>query len=228
MSSDGDVGLWPSPRRLQLGDGVRPWHRHGGGYVALVLDGGYREIGVNGRLDARPGTAIVHAPFDAHANHYAKGGARLLNLPLPLGAEAACLEVSDPERIVKVAMRSPTDAVSVLLAEARPVAVPMPDWPDLLAMAIRTRPDLRLGDWALANGLAPETLSRGFRRCYGITPKRFRSEVRVRNAVRLLSKRRDRLCGIAVACGFADQAHMTRAIGRATGKTPGALVRMVS
>jgi len=59
---------------------------------------------------------------------------------------------------------------------------PLADWPDLLATALRARSDLRLAEWASRMGLAPETVSRGFRLAYGTTPARYRAELRARRA----------------------------------------------
>ncbi|HET7032249.1 MAG TPA: AraC family transcriptional regulator, partial [Casimicrobiaceae bacterium] len=47
---------------------------------------------------------------------------------------------------------------------------------------------------------------------FGVTPARFRLVSRTHLAVRALRETRAPLGDVAYACGFADQAHLTRAI----------------
>ena len=82
---------------------------------------------------------------------------------------------------------------------------------DLLATEIARDPNCRLDRWADAHGIAPETVSRGFARAYGITPATFRAEIRARGAFRQIVHTMTSLVGIASVLGFSDQAHMTRA-----------------
>jgi AraC-like DNA-binding protein len=111
--------------------------------------------------------------------------------------------------------------VSSLMA---PLASPG-DWPDLLAAALRDNPALGLTDWAERMGLAVETVARGFKRAYGVSPKRYRADVRALQAWRLIPRSTLPLAQLALALGFTDQAHMTRDVAALTGRTPGALRR---
>ena len=70
-------------------------------------------------------------------------------------------------------------------------------------------------------GLAAESVSRGFRRAYGVSPRRYRLEVRARRALGLIEDGRQGLAAIAQDCGFADQPHLTRTLSAITGRTPG-------
>ena len=72
------------------------------------------------------------------------------------------------------------------------------------------------------NGLARETVSRGFAAAYGATPSVLRAELRARFAWLRITRGSDGLCNIAADTGFADQAHMTRWIHRITGAPPAA------
>jgi AraC-like DNA-binding protein len=98
--------------------------------------------------------------------------------------------------------------------------MPEEDWPDLLAKAMLADPNLRLDRWADAHGLSAETLSRGFGRVFATTPAAFRAEARARKAFVRIMETMAPLAEIAAETGFADQAHMTRAIKALTGVPP--------
>lgn len=69
--------------------------------------------------------------------------------------------------------------------------------------------------------LSPGYFSRRFRQSFGVTFSRFVAARRVERARRLLVGGVGKLCEIALACGFADQAHFTRTFGNLMGCTPG-------
>jgi len=77
-----------------------------------------------------------------------------------------------------------------------------------------------LETWARLHRLSPETISRGFKRVFGVAPRRFRAEVRAQRALHAVLKGRESLSQVAIAEGFSDQSHMTRAVVALTGKTP--------
>ena len=198
-----------------------PRHRHAEGYVALVLAGGYVEAGDRGRLRVEAGQAVIHDGHESHRNEFARGGARVLNLPA-LGAPAghALGHVDDADAIVRLAERDVGEAVALLRQTFRPSPARLDDWPDLLAAALAADPDLRLADWAAATGIAPQSLSRGFRQAYGVSPKRYRLDLRALQALRRLPGWQGTLATLAAETGFADQAHLTRVIVAVTGRTP--------
>lgn len=76
--------------------------------------------------------------------------------------------------------------------------------------------------------LSPGYFSRCFRRAFGVTFSRFVAGKRVERAQRLMLERAGKLCQIALACGFADQAHFTRTFGSLTGCTPARWRRQVT
>jgi len=204
-----------------------PRHHHRDGYIAVVLAGGYQEAGLAGRIQLKAGDVAVHGPFDAHLDHVGRGGADVLNLPLPPGARLPALySIADPDAIARTAERDPLAAVEALVPG--PTLLAANDWPDRLATAMSESADGPLRDWADRHGLAAETLSRGFRRAYGVTPARFRLEARARRAVHLIETTRLPLAAIAADCGFADQPHLTRAVHWLTGRPPGHWRRSIS
>jgi AraC-like DNA-binding protein len=196
-------------------------HRHAEPYAALVLSGGYEECGSAGRFRARPGDVLIHAAFDAHLDRIAASGAEVLNLALPALPAAAKGRIADADSIARLATQSATHAAEELLRLWQPAAEPEHDWPDRLAAALRRDPNLRLDDWAEDHHLAPETLSRGFARIFGISPSAYRLEARTARAFAAIAGSLCPLAEIALATGFADQSHMTRAIRRLTGGPPG-------
>ena len=197
-----------------------PRHRHRFGYIAVVLRGGYREAGLSGRLKLEAGDVVIHRAFDSHLDHVAAGGAGVLNLPLPDGAALpAAFRISDPDWIARVAER---DCMAAALSLVPVDAVARADdWPDDLAAELESGGEILLRTWANEKGLAPETVSRGFRSAYGITPAAFRAELRTHRALELVCRSGAPLAAIAADCGFADQPHLTRAIARLTGQAPG-------
>lgn len=84
---------------------------------------------------------------------------------------------------------------------------------------------LTLDAMAAALGLGTCCFSRAFRRCFGVPPHAYVIARRLERARALLLETSDPIKAIAVACGFADQAHLTRLFARALGTTPAALRR---
>lgn len=193
-------------------------HRHRQGYVAVVLSGGYQEAGLSGRFDLKAGDVVVHRAFDAHLDQVTRAGAEVINLPLPPAPLPPVFRIEDPDAIARLAERDP--GAAALCISPVSVTTRMADWPDELVLQMDEDPARELRDWALQQGLAPETLSRGFRRAYGVTPARFRAELKAIRALSLLEATDLGLAEIGVAAGFADQPHMTRAIVSMTGLAP--------
>ena len=211
------------PARQHLAAGtLAARHRHAHGYAALVLAGGYLEAGDAGRRAVSAGDVILHEPFEAHANRFGGRGACVLNLPLPDGWRPAMsfMSIADGDAIARLAERDLRAATASLCEQLVPVAEQPADWPDLLAADLREGDRVCLGSWARRNGIAPASVSRGFRQAFGVSPARYRSEARARRAWRQLTDTAS-LADLALETGFADQAHMTRAIVALTGTPPG-------
>lgn len=210
------------PARQTVAPGCLPRHRHAEGYAAVVLAGGYEEAGDRGRRRVVAGDVVVHQAWDAHLNRTPGRGAQVLNLPLAWSGPAAFGRVEDPDALVRAAERDPGEAARRLLAEFRPAPAAPGDWPDRLAAALIEIDPASLRDWAAAFRLSPEHLSRGFGKVFGVTPQRFRWEARARAVLGDLTRSPLSLAELALAHGFADQAHMTRAVRALSGRPPGA------
>jgi len=203
---------------------LRMRHCHNHAFVAVVLEGGYQEAGDEGRFDVGPGDVLIHHAFESHLGRIAARGARVLVLDLPPALAATAHvrgHVRDPDRLVRLAARD-RDAATAALGEDFVAAPPSAlDWPDLLAGDLRRLDPFALSAWAESKGVRAETLSRGFRAAYGCTPKAYRADVRARAALAAIRTTPDALTAIAHRLHFTDQAHMTHAVARLTGATPG-------
>jgi AraC family transcriptional regulator len=82
--------------------------------------------------------------------------------------------------------------------------------------------DIDLKTLAAACGLSPAHFAKGFKRTVGMPPHRWLIKRRVERACDLLMHSGEPLEAIALACGFADQSHMTRVFTKAIGTPPGA------
>jgi AraC-like DNA-binding protein len=210
--------VWTDAQRI-------PRHRHDQPYAALTLAGGYEECGTLGRYRVQAGHVLLHRSFDAHLDRFGAGGARILNLSLAVEPVFGLARISDPDAIARLAEKDLTAAAQALAEQLRVHPVPAADWPDLLARDLHADVRLRLADWAARHDLAPATVSRGFSRVFGVSPVRYRLEVRVQQALALIPAGLMQLAVVADAAGFADQAHMTRAVTALTGRPPSYWVR---
>ena len=201
-------------------------HLHEEAFAAVILAGGYVEAGDAGRHRVRPGDVLLHGAYESHLDRFDQNGAEVLVLPLVgWGRGPALGAVVDPDLLARLAERDVREASDALHDMLQPAAVAPMDWPDLLARALREDPGLRLSEWADAMGLHLGSLSRGFRQLYGLTPAAFRSVQRTRRASEEILTTDAPLSAIAHACGFADQAHMSRGVLRLTAHSPAALRR---
>lgn len=199
-------------------------HRHRTGYIAVVLGGAYLEAGDDGRRRVQAGDVLVHGAFEAHTNSMSSLGADVLNLPLLAGAALpAAGNVADPDAIARIAERSVDEALVHLANVIEPELSGgrSEDWPDRLAAALSSNPRLRICEWGANNGLAPASISRGFHKAFGVGAAGYRAEAQARRAWNAITQTSSPLVEIADEAGFADQAHMTRAVSRLTGRPAG-------
>lgn len=204
-------------------------HRHDNGFAAVVLSGGYVEAGDTGRHRVTAGDVILHQAFESHLDQIDRRGAQVLVLPLPLGLGAAARgRVADPDVVARLTAIDAWAAAEALAEKFQPtVAAPdSEDWPDALARGLLTDPGLSISLWAETKGLHPGSVSRGFQQQFGVTAAAFRATARTHRALAALDDPALSLAQVADDCGFADQAHMTRAIVGLTGSTPRQLRRM--
>lgn len=217
-------------RRIEAGveklphiEGI-PRHQHVEAYVTLVLGGAYEQMAYGGRLSLGEGDLVVQPSFDCHSDRMLSQGLTLLRLPWKVelsmgGVYRGC----DLDTVRRAAERDVTEAVGLLseqIAVRRPESTDGRHWTDQLAAALGENGALSLGDWAARQGLARETVARGFRAAYGVSPARFRLELRARQAWTACLAGAGELAAIAQDLGFSDQPHMTRAVKWLTGRTP--------
>jgi AraC-like DNA-binding protein len=201
-------------------------HHHLSGYAALVVSGACNEAGDRGRFRACAGDVLVHLAFEAHQDQIGSAGAKIINFPIEEIPSHPFGFVADLDSVVRLHERDPAAAAQFLREQFGAHPGPNCDWPDLLARELSLPNPRRLDDWAELHELNPSSLSRGFKRAYGVTPKRYRFEQMVSRAARELRESFEGLSRIAAGTGFADQAHMTRAMAQLFGITPQRLRRL--
>ncbi len=93
--------------------------------------------------------------------------------------------------------------------------------------------EANLGEALTLDGMAAELglgacgFAKAFRRSFGVPPYAYVILRRIERARRMLVETVEPIKAIATACGFADQAHLTRLLSRKFGVTPAALRRSV-
>jgi AraC family transcriptional regulator len=87
---------------------------------------------------------------------------------------------------------------------------------------------VRISDLAASAQLSKSHFSRVFKAHFGRSPQQYLLERRVARAQHLMLGSSCRLCDVAQACGFADQAHLSRMFRRLVGAAPNAWRRAAS
>lgn len=213
----------PCSRQSELSTAGRHGHRQA--YAAILLSGSYLEAGPMGRLTMLPGDVLIHEAFERHFNRKSTPKLEILNITLPdAPGYSFFARLRDPDAMVRLAEHDRFEASRQLPDQLLPAHFEAAnDWTDLLQAAIEADPTLMLQEWAHALGVSPSTIGRGFAAHYGVSPSRYRLEAKTRCALLAIAKTRQPLAQIAADAGFADQAHMTRAICLYTGATPSLL-----
>ena len=203
-------------QEVQLNEPGRTFdrHHHLGAYAALLVNGSCHEAGDRGRFSAVAGDVFVHQAFDGHGDRIGQSGAAFINVPLDLPLPYAFGRVTDLDAIIRAFERSFAEGCVQFHTLFEPASSPDGDWPDLLAKEMASQSVFSLADWSDQHGLHATSISRGFRLAFGISPKRFRLEQMAARAARRIRGTAESLGQIAAGCGFADQPHMTRTIGR--------------
>ncbi|MEU8524759.1 helix-turn-helix domain-containing protein [Streptomyces sp. NPDC048629] len=105
-------------------------------------------------------------------------------------------------------------------AQAEPSHEPSPAVLEAWRLLDRTGGALPIGELAARTGWSLRHLENRFREQIGLTPKRLARILRLNRAIRLLDTG-DTATDVAVACGFYDQAHLSREFTAMTGMPPG-------
>lgn len=230
------VSLWRHD-----GDRQQALHRDQRSRISLVLSGGFREEGPSGSARLGPGELLIKSRTVLHEDAYSPDGATLLTVELD----------EDDSRLAHIrpdSWRQRQDAAAIRMSAmilkgvaARNVAVVEIACADLLADqdadARRSAPAwlLRLKDEIEAAGIAavdvaacareagvhPAHASRLFRQCFGASITEHARTHAVRRAIALMACPGAGLADVALAAGFCDQSHMSRAFRRVAGHTPG-------
>ena len=220
-------------------------HAHESAIVSVVLAGRARETSPR-RAEAQIGfLALGVKPAGwQHANAYGPEGAAILSLSLPAGPEADEVNAaSEPgwraggpalREFVAAAVRGELDEARIVdvIAEAlasdvvRVRTAQPPNW------LLRVREEIGesdafVGDVARTHGVHRVYLARQFKKWFGCSLTAYRQRLRAARAVSASTLERAPLGQAAAAAGYADQSHMTRAIGAALGVTPGQLRNFV-
>jgi AraC family transcriptional regulator len=245
---DAVVSIPGGPFRLnrrRYAAGLRqPPHAHEEAQMTILLAGRIREI-VSGREEfGTPLSVVVKPPGVRHADEIGPSGARTFQIAFPPSAWRAD---AVPPEVWRWIHAGP--AVRTMLALAKAVergiggassfedrlwdavgAVPTSDPirrdPGAEIRRVRERIDDEPGSATVAvlarqAGLHPASLTRAFRRSFGVSVVAYRTGRRFRRAAAAIAARaEDDLTRIALDSGYADHAHLTRDFRRRSGLTP--------
>lgn len=220
-------------------------HEHPTASIDVVLAGrGVGDCGTT-RMESVPGAIEFFPANTVHDFTAAPGGIRTLHIILTTDKLARAGVRPDlpgqrlpPERFARPclgvlrALAEPDDAASIDLESC------LAELLDLLADRARPRPAsvharraarllhdriseaLSLSEVADAVGLDPGHLARLFRRTHGVSIGVYQRGLRLHRAAEMLASGDEPIARIAIACGFADQAHLTNHFRRIYGITP--------
>jgi AraC family transcriptional regulator len=238
-------------------NGLRlPRHVHENAGFSLVLDGTLNEDYGACELVGRPHSVTFTPGGAEHTNVFAPSGSHCftIELPQPLMARLDGAPLLDPfeqhggmlellaQRLLDECRHADDVAplaieglvLEMIAAAARAVrsAGDSQKTPairrvrELLEARFAER--LRLDDLAAAVGRHPVYVATSFRRAYGETIGSFVRKLRLEHARRELAGGALPIVEIALASGFANQSHFTRAFRKAHGVTPAAYRRLIT
>ena len=87
--------------------------------------------------------------------------------------------------------------------------------------------DLQLVELCTVAGISRSHFARAFRNTIGMAPHAFVLQRRLARTVELLTQRKFTVREVAERCGFADQAHLTRAFKAQFGQPPSSVIRLL-
>lgn len=209
-------------------------HRHGGAQISLLLSGDYQEVGSAGQMAAHDGVLTGKPAGFEHENVFGDFGALILSVNLDeapflktyvAGASSVCVRATflataaagELDRLV------PSDRDIGGLVDQ---VVARPLWLDQAHASLSAGDESRSHKLARTAGMHPVTFSRLFRSAFGRSPAAVRKSCRAARALQAIIRSGASLTEIALDAGFADQAHMTRAVRQITGYPPARLRRM--
>jgi AraC family transcriptional regulator len=227
-----------------------PRHAHDLASFYLVLEGSLTEFYDRNRRDLRTCSLVFTPPGEIHSNAFHNAGGRCFlveltphwtdrlatsgiklersldtnNGELTRLAAKLCKEFRYVDKASALSIEGLT--LEILAAFARQTenapAAYLPAWlraaKDLLHD--RFSETIRLDEIAEQVGVHPAHLARAFRQRYGCSLGEYQRRLRVEDASRQLIATKRSLADIALAAGFADQAHFSRVFKERTGMTP--------
>lgn len=223
-------------------------HRHADPHFCFVLAGTVEESTPDRSHTYGSNTLMFRAAGEVHAQRYGGRGARCFSFFLPLEwSETRAFALSPSVRLdarghshansivrrMYAEFRQPDAFAGLalegltleLLAErsrsmARSTSRWLADAHDALEQMHLATPNLRLSDLATQLGVNPGHLVRSFRREYGLSPATFLRRRRLEWAYTLVVETDREFGDIAMAAGYFDQSHFTRAFVAGYGVTP--------
>jgi AraC family transcriptional regulator len=227
-----------------------PRHGHETAYVSFLLAGSYMEVSHQDERMCLPGTVIWHPRTEAHADRFHSCGGHLLDLEIEAGwlgdaaqefklvSQARMFQGGLPYllglrvyRELSADSREVGDLATELLCFffTGPLDRQRPAWFKRALQICSEIHDqqLSLVRLALALGVHPVHVARSFRRFMGCTFGDYLAEIRIRKAFELLRNSKKPIVEVAHTSGFADHAHLCRALKKSTGLTPSAFRRAV-
>lgn len=240
-------------RRIDYPPGLRqPPHSHGATSMTLILAGDIRETKPSGEATGSALSVVVKPPGVEHADDVGPQGARTLQIAFHSeivdelsdgtgldrwrwlhGAEASqpMLKLA---RAIRFGARQATeledrvlDAVAAL-PEKEVAGSGAPGWLVRAKEALDDELDQGIGVRELAQlvGAHPVSVSRAFRRSYGVTVTEYRRRERVRRAAARIGASSVSLSRVAHGSGHTDHPHFCREFRRLTGLSPSEFRRL--
>ncbi|GAA0914279.1 helix-turn-helix transcriptional regulator [Virgisporangium aurantiacum] len=232
-----------------------PTHTHQTAYFSLLIEGHYAETFDGRRHEYDPLTVWWHRPGVVHDDVVGHSGGRFFNVELTREGTDVLAEAGPARRdfhehgtrVVWLACRLLRELrhwqpCSALVAEDLALELagcalrnpgwptsPQPAWLGRVMQKLHDEPARRHYTSVLAHeaGVHPVYLASVFRRIHQRTIGEYLRALRVRQAANLLRRADLPLAQVAVALGFADQAHFTRIFGDIVGMTPSAFRQLL-
>ena len=230
------------------GDTLAP-HTHERAILATMLEGSFETAVSRRRLPCVRGTIWTEPAEERHANYIGRRGARVLVIQpdpaeqdhfAPFERFLGEVQLLRHPGIVRDAHRvavelSIDDDLTPLAADALITGMltaatrlrlgrrhhqPVPAWLLRVQERLHEGWDLPLTQLAAIGGVHPCHLAHAFRRHFGMTVGEYARQLRLDAALLRLRDSDTPISKVAVASGFADQSHFTRACRSALGITP--------
>jgi AraC family transcriptional regulator len=181
------------------------------------------------------GSIAACEPFPQFRSERGDAAAADCSLAVVTGFLDAALRVWDADHIqaksqIKVAAAMLRDYTDDIVADGKPAAVVtdrciLAPWQkrkvrEFIDTSLGST--IRLRDCARQARLSASYFSHAFKATFGMTPCRYIRRRRIERAQRLMLQSQEPLSQIALACGFADQAHYSRVFRDVVGFSPNA------